>query len=180
MEARPGRAKGAGNVIETFDDPLPRDIHQRAIGLMQAVCDKGLKLALAESCTGGLLAAVLTDVEGCSHGFERGFVAYTDDAKQQLLAVPPTILAFDGAVSEAAARAMAEGALAASNADLALAVTGFAGPGAPDEEPGLVFLTAARRSGVVAVLERHYGDASRARVRLECLRDGIDLLRAHL
>ena len=113
-------------------------------------------IALAESCTGGLMAAVLTDVEGCAHGFDRGFVAYADAAKLEQLDVPPPVLEQDGAVSQAAARAMCLGALGASQAHVALSITGFAGQGGPGEEAGLVFFAAARRNGPVQVAERHY------------------------
>lgn len=163
-------------MIETFSEPLPEDIHELAALAMTRVCDRGRLLSVAESCTGGLLAAVLTDVEGCSHGFDRGFVAYTDDAKRELLNVPAAVLERVGAVSEAAAKAMAEGALAASKADLAVSVTGFAGPGAPGEEPGLVFIARAMRGGGLAVLERRFGDATRAQVRRACLRTALTFL----
>ena len=145
---------------------------------MTAICDREQMLAVAESCTGGLLAAVLTDVEGCSHGFDRGFVVYTDDAKRDLLGVPEHILKSDGAVSAPAARAMAEGTLAASKAHAVLSITGYAGPGAPGEEPGLVFFGVSRRGGRTHVVERHFGDLSRAEVRRLCLRTGMELLQA--
>jgi nicotinamide-nucleotide amidase len=163
-------------MIETFAQGLPEDIHDLATGLMHAICERRGRLATAESCTGGLIAAVLTDVEGCAHGFDRGFVCYTDDAKRDQLGVPAAILKEATAVSAPAANAMAEGALAASAADIALAVTGFAGPGAPGEENGLVYFAIARRDHPAEVIERHFGAGSRAEIRLACLRTGLRLL----
>lgn len=163
-------------MIETFADPLPQDIHRQAIALMSQACDQGVMLAVAESCTGGLLAAVLTDVEGCAHGFDRGVVAYTDEAKADLLSVPRVILETDGAVSPRAAEAMAVGVLEASKADIALSVTGFAGAGAPAEEAGLVYFGLAARSGFREVVERRFGPQSRAAVRLGCLRTAMSLM----
>src|SRR4051794_12374325 len=98
---------------------------------MHRLCDTGLTVATAESCTGGMLAALLTDIEGAGHGFDRGFVVYTNQAKTDLLGIPAEVLEDNDAVSETVARAMAEGALNRSKADIALGVTGFAGPGAP-------------------------------------------------
>src|SRR4051794_41692647 len=105
---------------------------------MHRVCDAELTIATAESCTGGMLAALLTDIEGAGHGFERGFVTYSKDSKTELLGIEPSLLEHNDAVSEVVARAMAEGALKRSRADMALGVTGFAGPAGPDKEEGLV------------------------------------------
>src|SRR4051794_41766457 len=98
---------------------------------MHRVCDAELTIATAESCTGGMLAALLTDIEGAGHGFDRGFVTYTKEAKTELLGIEPSLLDRNDAVSEVVARAMAEGALKRSKADLAVAITGFAGPAGP-------------------------------------------------
>ncbi|MDR9435857.1 MAG: nicotinamide-nucleotide amidohydrolase family protein [Thiohalophilus sp.] len=108
---------------------------------------QSLSLATAESCTGGWIAKLLTDVPGCSAWFERGFVTYSNEAKQELLAVPAAVLDEDGAVSEPTVRAMAEGALRHSRADLALSVSGIAGPGGgrPDKPLGLVWFGWAQR-----------------------------------
>lgn len=163
-------------MIETFQNGLPTDVHRLAEQVMAGVCGRRWTVALAESCTGGLLAAVLTDIEGCAHGFDRGFVTYTDAAKARQLGVPDDLLARHGAVSEPVAAAMVEGALAQSDAELALSVTGFAGPGAPEEEAGLVFFGLQRRGAAPVVEVRRFGDASRARVRLACLRTGLGLL----
>lgn len=90
---------------------------------------KGIFLVTAESCTGGWLAKLMTDVVGSSHWFERGFVTYTNESKQEMLAVPPSVIEQQGAVSEATVRAMAQGALEKSHADLSVAISGIAGPG---------------------------------------------------
>ena len=110
----------------------------------------GLKLATAESCTGGLIAAILTEVPGSSDVFERGFVTYSNEAKTELLGVPAELIEKHGAVSEEVARAMASGALGHSRADIAVAVTGVAGPGGGTtaKPVGLVHLAAARRGSV--------------------------------
>lgn len=171
-----GRLSVLRAMIETFAAPLPADIHAAAESVMRRACDQRLSIALAESCTGGLFSAVLTDIEGCAHGFERGFVTYTDPGKHEALGVPMSILETAGAVSAPAARAMADGAIARSEADLALSITGFAGPGGPGDEAGLVYFGLARRGGSTRILERHFGDKSRAEVRLACLREGLALL----
>jgi nicotinamide-nucleotide amidase len=155
---------------------LPAEIHDLAERVMAQVSGRGLMLSLAESCTGGLLAAVLTDVEGCSHGFDRGYVAYSDDAKHRLLGVSAHILEVHGAVSAQAAKAMVEGVLAASAADIALSITGFAGPGAAGEEPGLVYFGVQFRSRSARVERRRFGETSRAAVRLSSLRTSLSLL----
>jgi nicotinamide-nucleotide amidase len=116
---------------ETLEPALPDHLDAQAERLMRAICNKKLKLATAERCTGGMLAALLTDIEGCGHGFDRGFVTYSKDAKHELLGIDRGMLDHNDAVSEAVARAMAEGALGRSDADLSVGVTGFAGPGGP-------------------------------------------------
>ena len=113
--------------------------------LAQALRTAGLKLATAESCTGGLIAAACTAVAGSSDWFERGFVTYSNEAKTEMLGVPAALIAAHGAVSAEVAQAMAEGALAHSRADLAVAVTGIAGPGGatPGKPVGTVWLSVA-------------------------------------
>ncbi len=127
---------------------------------------RGLKIATAESCTGGLIAATLTAIAGSSDVVERGFVTYSNEAKADLLGVPAELIAAHGAVSEPVARAMALGAVALSAADVALSVTGVAGPGGGSAEKpvGLVFIGAARRGGDVRV-ERCLFPGDRASVR---------------
>jgi nicotinamide-nucleotide amidase len=163
-------------VIETFSKGLPADVHALAEALMAEVCLRDLKVAVAESCTGGLAAAVLTDVEGHSHGFDRGFVTYTDEAKHALLDVAWDVLRTVGAVSPEAAKAMAAGALAESDADLALSITGFAGPGGPDDQPGLVYFGTAVRGREPEYAVRRFADTDRTSVRIESLRVGFQLL----
>ena len=119
------------------------------LALAQALREGGLKLATAESCTGGLIAAACTAVAGSSDWFERGFVTYSNEAKTESLGVDAALIATHGAVSAEVARAMADGALAHSRADLAVAVTGIAGPtgATPGKPVGTVWLAVARRGG---------------------------------
>jgi nicotinamide-nucleotide amidase len=162
-------------MAEALEPPLPPDIDRLAQDLLREACDRDVKLAAAESCTGGLLASLLTDIPGLSHAFERGFVTYTDDAKHEMLGVSRAILQGDGAVSEASARAMAEGALAHSYADLAVSITGFA-EGAPGQAAGLVHLACARRDGPTLHRREMFGDVGRAEVRLASLRVALAMM----
>jgi nicotinamide-nucleotide amidase len=138
---------------------------------------RGLKVATAESCTGGLISATLTAVAGSSDVVDCGFVTYSNGAKTKLLGVPKTMLARVGAVSEEVARAMAEGALARSHADISVAVTGIAGPGGGSvEKPvGLVHLVAARRGGTVRH-EQHVYLGDRDDVRRHTVQTALTLL----
>lgn len=150
---------------ETLSGALPPEVEQLAIRLLTHACDHGLTLATAESCTGGLIASLLTDVEGMGHAFERGFVVYTDEAKAGMLGIPRSLIDAHGAVSREVALAMAEGALAHSRADVVAAVTGFAGPAGPDDEPGLVHFGCVRRGRPAFHREEHFGSAGRGKVR---------------
>ena len=134
-------------MTETLSIGIPTGLDADVHRVLNEACARDLRLATAESCTGGLLASLLTDVEGSSHAFDRGFVVYTDEAKRDLLGVPDAVLREHGAVSRAVALAMAEGALERSPADVALAVTGFAGRAKDGEEPGLVHLACSRAAG---------------------------------
>ena len=163
-------------MTETLSPVLPDEVDRAARAVLQAACDRDLSLATAESCTGGLLASLLTDVEGVSGCFERGFVTYSEDAKTELLGVPKSLIDAHGAVSKPVAMAMAEGALRASRADIAASVTGFAGPGAPDDEPGLVHFACARTGYPTRHREAHFGDIGRGPVRIECMRVALDML----
>jgi len=128
---------------------FPASLLDRAAAL-EALCrGRGLKLAAAESCTGGLIAALLTEIPGSSAAFDRGFVVYSNAAKRDMIGVPEDVLATHGAVSEATARAMALGVLGHSLADIAVSVTGIAGPdgGSAAKPVGLVYLACARRGG---------------------------------
>ncbi len=167
-------------MAEALDPPLPPRLDRMARLVLTEACERRLRLATAESCTGGMLASLLTDITGCAHAFERGFVTYTDEAKQEMLGVPGTVLESDGAVSEAAARAMAEGALARSHADIAVAITGFAGRGAPGETPGLVHFAAVRRRRRTHHRMECFGDVGRAAVRLGCLEVALEMLLGEL
>jgi nicotinamide-nucleotide amidase len=154
----------------------------RAAALIARYASLGLKIATAESCTGGLVAGLLTDVPGSSAVLERGFVTYSNDAKRELLGVPAATLEAHGAVSEATARAMAEGALAHSHAQVAVSVTGVAGPdgGTAAKPVGLVHFACARRGGPTVAREERFGDIGRDAVRLASVRVGLDLLEAAL
>jgi nicotinamide-nucleotide amidase len=163
-------------MAEALDPAIPDDIERLAQTVLQAACDRGLMLATAESCTGGLLASLLTDIPGKSHAFERGFITYAEEAKHEVLGVSLEILAADGAVSEACARAMAEGALAHSRADVAVSITGFTDD-APGQPGGLVHFACARRGGPTRHLPERFGDLGRAEVRLRALRTGLTLFR---
>jgi nicotinamide-nucleotide amidase len=137
-----------------------------AAALGKSLVARGLKVATAESCTGGLVAAALTDVSGSSAWFDRGFVTYSNEAKAALLGVSAATIAAHGAVSEATAREMALGALAHSDADLVVAITGVAGPtgGTPDKPVGMVCFAWARRDGAVVASTRHFpGDRAAVR-----------------
>jgi nicotinamide-nucleotide amidase len=149
-----------------------------ADGLVRTARTKGLTLATAESCTGGLIAAAITEVSGASHVFKRGFVTYANEAKVDLLGVPEDLLARTGAVSEEVARAMAEGALKAAEADLAVSATGIAGPGgATETKPvGLVHMAAAR-SGAPTIHRREVFAGDRHAVRAQAVDTALALLR---
>lgn len=163
-------------MTETLYPVLPDTVDRAARDLLAAVCAQDLRLATAESCTGGMLASLLTDVEGVSSAFERGFVVYSNEAKCELLGLAPELVERCGAVSREVAIAMAEGAIKASRADLALSVTGFAGPGAPGDEPGLVHFACARRNGETSHREAHFGDIGRGPTRIECMRVALEML----
>ncbi len=148
---------------------LGRGSHTRLVAeLARRLLERRWRVATAESCTGGLAAGAITSVAGSSDWFERGFVTYSNDAKHEMLGVPREMIAADGAVSESVARAMAEGALARSRADCAVAVTGVAGPGGGTAEKpvGLVcFAWAARGAGTRVATHRLDGDRARIRER---------------
>ncbi len=163
-------------MTETLDETLPSDVAELVEHVLRRACDEGLTLATAESCTGGLLASLLTDVDGFGHAFERGFVVYTEGAKHEMLGVSLDDLHQYGAVSEPVARAMAEGALKAADADVAVAITGFAGRGAPGDEPGLVHFAVSRKGIPTLHREEHFGDIGRGGVRLACLRCSLQML----
>ncbi len=141
-----------------------------------------LRISTAESCTGGLLAALLTDIPGSSKVFERGFVTYSNKAKEEVLGVPGDLLADYGAVSEPVARMMAEGALAASRANIAVAITGVAGPGggSPMKPVGTVHLACARENRAILHQLLQTGDIGREGVRLASVEAALHLIQAQM
>jgi nicotinamide-nucleotide amidase len=153
-------------------------ITDAAARVLEACRARRLKLASAESCTGGLVAGALTEIPGSSDVFDRGFVTYSNAAKQSMLGVAAVTLERHGAVSRETAEAMAEGALAASQADLAVAVTGIAGPGgsSPDKPVGLVHFAAATRDGERLHREKRYGDIGRSKVRKAAVAEALAML----
>lgn len=161
-----------------IDDPA---LLARTETLIRQYARIGRRITTAESCTGGLLSGLLTAIAGSSAVVERGFVTYSNAAKSEMLGVPEAVLAAHGAVSEKTARAMAEGALAHSRAETAVAITGIAGPGggSPEKPVGLVHLALATRSGTHH-LERRYGDRGRTEIRRHAVEDALGLLEAAL
>lgn len=154
----------------------------RLVALAATVLDKarakGLRIATAESCTGGLIAGLLTENAGASEVVERGFVTYSNDAKIEVIGVPEALIAAHGAVSEPVARAMAEGAIRHARAELTVAVTGVAGPGGgtADKPVGLVHIAVARESGETLHEEHRFGDIGRSQVRMKTVEAALRLL----
>jgi len=159
-----------------IDDEL-RHAAKRLLDLCRV---RGLRVATAESCTGGLVAAALTEIAGSSDVVECGFVTYSNEAKRQLLGVPAATLTRFGAVSRETAAAMAKGALHNSQADLAVAITGIAGPsgGSRRKPVGLVYFAAASRDGRRIARRRRFGRVGRSRVRLRSVAQALALLEA--
>jgi len=159
-------------------DPLTFDtLTGEAAALIDRCRAAGVTLATGESCTGGLIAAILTEVPGSSDVVERGLVTYSNRAKSDLLGVPEALVDVHGAVSEPVARAMAEGVLAASPAAIAIAVTGIAGPGGgtADKPVGLVHLAVARRGGRLVHEKQLFGDRSRREIRFMTVQRALAL-----
>jgi len=160
---------------------LTETLEERARRVLEACRARGVRLALAEASAGGLLAACLTDIPGASAVVERGFVPYSNEAKTELLGVPVELMRAHGAVSAEVARALAEGALARSHADLALAETGIAGPGggSADKPVGLVFLALASRQAPT-LCERHVLSGNRREIRSATALRGLEVLLSRL
>jgi len=158
--------------------PFPAQLEARAAALIARCAALGLKIATAESCTGGLVAALLTEIPGSSVVVERGFVTYSNEAKHELLGVPEAILEMHGAVSEATARAMALGALTHSRARIAVSVTGVAGPGGGSaaKPVGLVHFACAGPHGAIDAVERRFGDLGRSAIRMASVEQALALL----
>jgi nicotinamide-nucleotide amidase len=159
-----------------------QDLMDQATALLQACREAGVMLATAESCTGGLIAGCLTEIAGSSDVVDRGFVTYSNQAKNTMLDVAMALIDSHGAVSEPVARAMAEGAIAHSDADLAVAVTGVAGPGGGTEDKpvGLVHLACARRGGETLHRAQRYGYLGRSGIREATVRTAFEMLAQQL
>jgi nicotinamide-nucleotide amidase len=157
-------------------------LDQAAINAAKILLDickqKKLTLATAESCTGGLVAAALSEIPGSSAVLDRGFVTYSNEAKQQMLGVTPATIDVYGAVSTECAEEMAKGALAHASVDIAVSITGIAGPtgAVPGKPIGLVFFCAASRSGRVIAHDRKYGDIGRGNVRRASVLQALAML----
>lgn len=165
-----------------MDIPGSDDLMDDAARLLESLRSAGFMLATAESCTGGLIVATLTEVAGSSDAVDRGFVTYSNEAKAELLGVDMKLILEHGAVSEPVARAMATGALDHSRAHIAVSVTGIAGPGGGTEmKPiGLVHLAAARRGAETVHEHCEFGDAGRAEVRRLSVQEAFRLVRTLL
>ena len=156
-----------------------KELRDAANALLEVCKTKKLTLATAESCTGGLVAATISEIAGSSLVLDRGFVTYSNAAKQQMLGVKSATIDVYGAVSSECAEEMAKGALAHASVDLSISVTGIAGPtgAVPGKPIGLVFFCAASRSGRVIAHDRKYGDTGRANVRLKSVLQALAMLR---
>ena len=154
------------------------EIRVLAARFLAACQTRGLMVATAESCTGGMVAAALTDIPGSSAVVERGFVTYSNAAKADMLGVPIALIDTNGAVSEPVARAMVEGALARSHADLVVSVTGVAGPGggSADKPEGLVHFACARRGAAATHARIEFGPLGRDRVRTASVKQALMML----
>ncbi|PRD42219.1 damage-inducible protein CinA [Phyllobacterium phragmitis] len=151
---------------------------EKAVAVLDACRRAGIMLATAESCTGGLIVAALTDIAGSSDVVDRGFITYSNEAKEEMIGVPAPLIARLGAVSKEVALAMAEGALSHSNADISVAVTGVAGPGggSPEKPVGLVHIAAARKNGAALHRECRFGEIGRDGIRQATVLAALDLV----
>ncbi len=161
-------------------DIVLNNTEREATDLLEVCRVRGLKLATSESCTGGLLAAVLTSIPGSSDVYERGFVTYSNEAKVEQLGVDAEMLSRFGAVSAEVALAMAHGALRHSRADLVAAITGVAGPGGgtPDKPVGLVYVVAARKRSQPQLSRLFLDNLDRHGIRARSVLEAIHLLKA--
>lgn len=157
---------------------FPAELTNRAARLLERLRERGLMLATAESCTGGLISGLFTEIPGSSDVVERGFVTYSNAAKTAMLGVPAELITRRGAVSEEVARAMAEGALAHSRAQISVAVTGVAGPGGGSAQKpvGLVHLAASQTGGPTLHREIRLGDIGRTAIRIETVGAALNLI----
>lgn len=157
---------------------IDADIAERARILIEHCKTAGLMIATAESCTGGLIVAALTDIAGSSAVVDRGYITYSNQAKMEMLGVSEETLALYGAVSRETALEMSEGALKRAGADLVVAVTGIAGPsgGTPEKPIGLVHLAARDKHGRLHHIESRYGDIGRHGIRLATVQTALGML----
>jgi len=157
---------------------IDRKLRAAARRLLASCRARGWTIATAESCTGGLVAATLTEIAGASDVVDRGFVTYSNAAKEAMLGVPATTLKRYGAVSAETAAAMAKGALARAQVDVAVAITGIAGPGGGTRQKpvGLVYFAAASRDGQLLERDRRFGKIGRRRVRERSVAEALELL----
>jgi nicotinamide-nucleotide amidase len=157
-----------------FDDEITTAVNK----LLDRCKAKKLTVATAESCTGGLVAAAISEISGSSLVLDRGFVTYSNEAKQQMLGVTPATIDVYGAVSTECAEEMAKGALAHAQVDLAVSITGIAGPtgAVPGKPIGLVYFCAASRSGRIVAHDRKFGDIGRSKVRRASVLQALALL----
>jgi nicotinamide-nucleotide amidase len=155
------------------------DVTAAATALVNLCIERKLTIATAESCTGGLVAGAITEVPGSSAVLDRGFVTYSNDAKQQMLGVPTETLRDYGAVSRQTAEAMAQGALTKAKVDLAVSITGIAGPGGGSAEKpvGLVHFAAVTRDGTTMHAAKSFGDIGRSEVRHKSVLQALAMLR---
>lgn len=158
---------------------IEEELRALAVRVLDACRARGFTVTTAESCTGGLVIGTLTEIAGSSDVVDRGFVTYSNEAKQEMLGVPQATLAAYGAVSKPTAEAMAHGALARSGANLSVSITGIAGPGGGSAEKpvGLVHFAAAARDGRLIHRERRYGDIGRSEVRRLSVLEALTLLK---
>jgi nicotinamide-nucleotide amidase len=161
---------------------FPDEFLTKDEAILMTAREKGFKIATAESCTGGLIAGCLTEIAGSSDVFERGFVTYSNEAKQELLGVSPALIEQHGAVSQEVAIAMADGALIKSRAHISVSVTGIAGPGGgtSNKPVGLVHFGLGHPCGTTLHEVREFGDIGRDQVRLKSLDLALDLLQMNL
>lgn len=158
---------------------FPNDLTTAAADLLDLLRQRRMRIATAESCTGGLLTGLLTEIPGSSDVVACGFVTYSNAAKTAMLGVAATLVEARGAVSPEVAEAMADGVLRHSTAEIAVSITGVAGPGggSPSKPVGLVYLVAMRRGGPIATAECRFGDIGRSHVRIATLRAALSLAR---
>jgi nicotinamide-nucleotide amidase len=161
---------------------FPDDLLDDAKRLLADIRERKLQLATAESCTGGLIAGLFTEIPGSSDVVDRGFVTYSNAAKAEMLGVPAAMISSLGAVSREVAIAMAEGAISRSKAQISIAVTGVAGPGGGTAQKpvGLVHLAAAHGAAATLHHECRFGELSRAEIRIETVRAALTLIRRTL